>query len=293
MSGAAKHIVPAGISGWSKGMHRVLAPAAPGAALSCFTFSSTSTSSHHGASTIFLALSAGTKSSHLVTRTIDSSNCFRARASMSVCIAARAPCTAGARSPHFTKSFFPVSRRATTQCPATRSLGPSSMRSGTPFSSQWLYFHPGVWKSRSSTCTLTPAALRAASISATTSAIFCLCSALIFELGMGMMTAWVGATRGGTTRPLLSAWIMIITPIVRVVIPQEFCQTFFCVLSSAVNSMLNILEKFWPRQWEVPPWMALPVAGMKASTVVVYRPPANFSFSDLTPFITGTHSRSS
>jgi hypothetical protein len=31
---------------------------------------------------------------------------------------------------------------------------------------------------------------------------------------------------------------------------------------------------------------------MNASTVVVYSPPANFSFSDLTPGITGTASSS-
>ena len=40
-------------------------------------------------------------------------------------------------------------------------------------------------------------------------------------------------------------------------------------------------------------WIALPFAGMYASTVVVYRPPANFSFSDLRPLMTGTASSSS
>ena len=40
-----------------------------------------------------------------------------------------------------------------------------------------------------------------------------------------MITTCVGATRGGSTRPLSSPCTMIITPIVRVVRPQLFCHT--------------------------------------------------------------------
>ncbi len=42
------------------------------------------------------------------------------------------------------------------------------------------------------------------------------------------------ATRGGRTRPWLSPWTMIITPIVRVVMPHEFCHACsfdFCAVS--------------------------------------------------------------
>ena len=74
---------------------------------------------------------------------------------------------------------------------------------------------------------------------------------------------------------------MTMTPMVRVVSPHEFCHgmAFLPWLSS--YSILNILPKFWPRLCEVAPWMARPVAGMYASTVVVRSPPANFSFSVL------------
>lgn len=79
----------------------------------------------------------------------------------------------------------------------------------------------------------------------------------------------------------------------RVVRPHEFCHTRLLDPDSFSKEMPNILAKFWPRQCEVPPWMARPVEGTYASTVVVYRPPANFSFSDLRPLITGTASSSS
>ena len=65
-----------------------------------------------------------------------------------------------------------------------------------------------------------------------------------------------------------------ITPMVRVESPQLFCQAnSFCavpsfaspllaVRSAAVsNSMPNILEKFWPRQWLVPPCKAQLASG--------------------------------
>ena len=38
--------------------------------------------------------------------------------------------------------------------------------------------------------------------------------------------------------------------------------------------------------------MPLPLAGTNASTVVVKSAPANFSFSDFLPFITGTANKS-
>ena len=37
----------------------------------------------------------------------------------------------------------------------------------------------------------------------------------------GMTMAWMGAMRGGRTRPLLSPWVMMMPPIIRVDTPQE------------------------------------------------------------------------
>ncbi len=89
------------------------------------------------------------------------------------------------------------------------------------------------------------------------------------------------ATRGGKTTPILSEWTISITPMERVVKPQEAYQTIAFSLFWLKKSMLNILAKFWPRLCEVAAWIARPLAGTKASTVVVKSPPANFSFSDL------------
>jgi len=52
----------------------------------------------------------------------------------------------------------------------------------------------------------------------------CLASAVVLTvMPQGMTTTWRPATRGGRIRPLLSPWTMIITPMVRVVRPHEFC----------------------------------------------------------------------
>jgi hypothetical protein len=77
----------------------------------------------------------------------------------------------------------------------------------------------------------------------------------------------LGATRGGSTSPLSSLCVITITPSVRVVSPQLFCHACCFVFSSVSNSMPNILLKFWPRQWEVAPWMPRPVSGMNACFV--------------------------
>ena len=131
---------------------------------------------------------------------------------------------------------------------------------------------------------------------------------------------------------MLSPWTMIITPMVRVVMPQEFCHTNCLppLTSGSSITMLNIyrgendgrgllehqsqrdsklmelfhhvnktnltqkgsdppyrgtlvllgraatrqgcdstLEKFWPKEWEVAPWIPRPLVAMNASTVVV------------------------
>ena len=45
---------------------------------------------------------------------------------------------------------------------------------------------------------------------------------------------WMGATRGGRTRPWLSAWTMTITPIDRVVKPHDVCHGI-CFLPAGVH----------------------------------------------------------
>mmetsp|Transcript_93830 Transcript_93830/g.292423 ORF Transcript_93830/g.292423 Transcript_93830/m.292423 type:complete len:233 (-) Transcript_93830:1109-1807(-) len=113
-------------------------------------------------------------------------------------------------------------RRAMTNSPFLMSWGPSSMRSGTPFISQWLNFQPGVW-SPSSRRTRTPASRSlsqqrpAASATARRSS-----SGQPALRPTGTTTTWWQATRGGSTRPLSSPWTMIMTPMVRCVMPQEF-----------------------------------------------------------------------
>jgi hypothetical protein len=112
--------------------------------------------------------------------------------------------------------------------------------------------------SRSSSSTRTPLARSwaARSLAAPLSV-----SRFIPLMTIGTMTTWMGATRGGRTRPVSSEWTMTITPIERVVKPHDVCQgiCFWPCLSS--YSILNILPKFLPRLCEVAPWMARPVAG--------------------------------
>mmetsp|Transcript_10588 Transcript_10588/g.23158 ORF Transcript_10588/g.23158 Transcript_10588/m.23158 type:complete len:236 (-) Transcript_10588:917-1624(-) len=110
---------------------------------------------------------------------------------------------------------------------------------------------------------------------------------------MVMITAWTGATRGGSTRPLLSPCTITDTPMERVVSPQEVCQGICFSPFSSSKFILNIFPKFWPRLWLGAPWIALPEPLMYASTVVVCFAPANFSLSVFWPLITGTASSSS
>lgn len=64
------------------------------------------------------------------------------------------------------------------------------------------------------------------------------------------------ATLGGSTSPMLSPWTMVRTPMVLVVIPQEFWKAscFSPGFLGSSNTISNILEKFWPRWWDVAPW---------------------------------------
>lgn len=56
---------------------------------------------------------------------------------------------------------------------------------------------------------------------------------------------------------MLSPWTIVRTPMVLVVIPQEFwyASCFSPGLFGSSNTISNILEKFWPRWWDVAPWV--------------------------------------
>ena len=83
-----------------------------------------------------------------------------------------------------------------------------------PFISYSANFQPADW-SESSIFTRKPALTRRSMTARLASRTPSLCWAT------GMMTTWMGAMRGGSTRPLLSPWVMMMPPIMRVDTPQE------------------------------------------------------------------------
>mmetsp|Transcript_18116 Transcript_18116/g.54549 ORF Transcript_18116/g.54549 Transcript_18116/m.54549 type:complete len:268 (+) Transcript_18116:5131-5934(+) len=266
---------------------------ASGVALRFLMSSSTSSSLHQGASAMWPRPRAAMNSSQVCTSSMQSVKSWAALASMSAWICSSRVGTAVVRSAHDTVDLAPVSRRhSTTHCPS-RSRGPTSSLMGTPLSSQKLYFQPGEWWSSRSVSTRTPTSPRALHSCLTLFWRARRSSVDSLELGMLIPTTCTGATRGGITMPLSSPWIMMATPMERVVKPHEFCHTYALPPSGASTWMLNILLKFCPSMWLVPPWIPRPVEGTKASTVVVKSAPANFSFSLFTPLQTGTASCSS
>ena len=56
---------------------------------------------------------------------------------------------------------------------------------------------------------------------------------------MGRTMTWMGATRGGSTRPLLSPWVMMRPPITRVDMPQ--------LVSNGACSLFSLSEKEMPK----------------------------------------------
>mmetsp|Transcript_12173 Transcript_12173/g.35644 ORF Transcript_12173/g.35644 Transcript_12173/m.35644 type:complete len:222 (-) Transcript_12173:879-1544(-) len=187
-----------------------------------FTHSSQSWCSppHQGVSTRLFSSRFGTKSFHSVTCTRCESLAALAFSNISLWMASSlagmvVPMSATA------KSVFSLLYLTTTLAALfSISRGPTSIRIGTPFCSQWLYFHPGLYMARSSNLALTPAALRSDRIF---SQYGPQSSSVNFLLTMGTMTAWRGATRGGRTSPVSSPWTMTMTPMVRVVNPQDVC----------------------------------------------------------------------
>ena len=77
-------------------------------------------------------------------------------------------------------------------------------------------------------------------------------------LPSGQMTTCVGASRGGTTSPLSSEWVMMSPPMSRVETPQLVAQANSSLLSSVLNFTSNAFAKFCPRKWLVPACSALP-----------------------------------
>lgn len=87
--------------------------------------------------------------------------------------------------------------------------------------------------------------------SASSSSLMRSSSDVFAVIPVGTTTTWSCATRGGRTSPLSSEWTMTMTPIERVESPHEFCQTLSLSPPGFLGSstaMLNILEKFCPRQ---------------------------------------------
>ena len=95
---------------------------------------------------------------------------------------------------------------------------------------------------------------------------------------MGITTTCVGAITGGSTRPWLSLWVIMMAPIRRVLTPQLVSCAYFCVPYLSRYLISNGSEKFVPKLWLVPLCSALPSC-IIASTDYVARAPANFSFS--------------
>mmetsp|Transcript_45726 Transcript_45726/g.115091 ORF Transcript_45726/g.115091 Transcript_45726/m.115091 type:complete len:231 (-) Transcript_45726:648-1340(-) len=222
--------------------------------------------SHQGASTTFFSLSVGTSSSHLVIVVVDWSRTVLAAWNMVSWTSSRMAAMRSCRPSSATDSLAPPTRRATMTAPFSTSLGPTSTRTGTPFTSQKLYLNPGLYCSRSSRWARTPAAASRRCTSAANSLTLALSPPLKW---MGTMTTWMGATRGGSTSPLSSPCTITITPIARVLMPQLFCQANAFSFLSFSNWMLNIFEKFWPSACDVAACTPRPFAATNASHVVV------------------------
>jgi hypothetical protein len=196
--------------GPSSGTHRAVAPVAALISSSHSRVPQCSASAQPVATAL-------TKSSHSsVTTVCESRKAVARSSSRSWNAASSSTSRAGAPSSEIGSLPSP-SRRTITAVPAARSRGPSSSRMGAPRSSHSLNLNPGDTCVRLSTWTRIPAsASRAASASAAA-----MTSPTASPRPIGTMTTWYGASRGGSTRPLSSPWVMITPPIIRVLMPNE------------------------------------------------------------------------
>ena len=185
-------------------------------------------------------------------------------------------------------SFGPRSRRLTATEPFSRSRGPISTRTGTPFLIHSQFFVPPPASRRSvSTRTGSPKAVCPRNCTASFSAASSTATRDSSLVRTGRMTICEGATRGGKTSPSSSECAMISVPMSRVLTPQLVVQASWRLPSRAANSMPEAREKFCPRKCEVPAWMALRSCTM-ASMQRVLTAPGKRSLSDFSPVKTGS-----
>ncbi len=174
-------------------------------------------------------------------------------------------------------------RATSIACPAARSRGPISIRTGTPFCSHSAYFQPGRILSRSSTGTKPTAGFSAdasrcpASTTADRSSSF-------FQIGT--TTTRRGASNGGSTSPWSSLWVITSAPMVRVDMPQLVAQTKSRRPSASWKVTSKARAKFCPRSWLVAACSARRSCIM-ASTEKVSTAPAKRSRGVLAPASTG------
>ena len=124
------------------------------------------------------------------------------------------------------RSLLTVSRRASSTVPFSRSRPPIARRTGTPLSSHSANLKPGRRVSRLSILTVMPFASSSFLNAAILSRI-ALFTASSFPV-IGTITTWIGASFGGSTRPLSSPCAMISAPIRRVETPHEVAHTYSC-----------------------------------------------------------------
>mmetsp|Transcript_36748 Transcript_36748/g.118159 ORF Transcript_36748/g.118159 Transcript_36748/m.118159 type:complete len:223 (-) Transcript_36748:1209-1877(-) len=173
-----------------------------------------------------------------------------AAASSAACIAASSAATAAPRpSPAPSSNLSPPVRRAATNLPCATSRGPTSRRSGMPLRSHSKNFGPGRRLKRWSTCTRTPADSICRTACATKPmSTACSSGALSGPCEIGMTTAWMGATFGGSTSPASSEWLMMRAPTSRVDTPHEVAHTSCWALDSSWKDTSKARAKFCPRK---------------------------------------------
>ena len=113
-------------------------------------------------------------------------------------------------------------------CCFSMSLGPISTRRGTPFISYWANFQPGD-------CSLSSSFTRRSRASSRDFSALAASRTPGLCWAMGTTTTCTGATAGGSTRPLLSEWVMMQAPMRRVVEPQEVWKGYWSLLSRPVK----------------------------------------------------------
>mmetsp|Transcript_5001 Transcript_5001/g.17087 ORF Transcript_5001/g.17087 Transcript_5001/m.17087 type:complete len:224 (+) Transcript_5001:93-764(+) len=204
--------------GCSKGKHRMVAPV-----FSLISFSSSSEPSqahlaHFPSSIVF------SKSAIVAQSTMFSSRNFLAFSNIASWISSKITLifstndAFSAETPNSLPSLPGTSLLATTHAFFSTSLGPISIRIGTPFISQKLNFHPGDFVSSASIFTRMPASFNIfviASHDAITDSLS------LFFCQIGVTMTCTGANFGGNVNPLSSPCVIITPPIIRVLTPQE------------------------------------------------------------------------